>query len=95
MDPSINDVPNVRNSFLNHQIQRSAKVDAPGWVNAADKLGKKSYATAVMKFTKPGAPTLADLSISVIQCLQRSAKVHAPGCVNAAGKLGRSDKQQQ
>ena len=42
-------------------VQRSAEVDAPGCVNAVGKLGKKWYATAVIKFTKPGAPTLADL----------------------------------
>ena len=36
-------------------------VNAPGCVNAAGKLGQKGYATVVIKFTKPGAPTLADL----------------------------------
>ena len=39
-------------------VQGSAKVDAPGCVNAAGKLGRRSD---VMKFTKPGAPTLTVL----------------------------------
>ena len=32
-----------------------------GCVNAAGKLGQISNSAAVIKFTKPGAPTLADL----------------------------------
>ena len=61
--------PSPTLSFLAHScwhssdfetVQRSAKIDAQGCVNDSGKLGQNWKATAVTKFTKPGAPTLAD-----------------------------------
>ena len=42
-------------------VQRWAKVDAPGCVNAAGKVRQKWFATAGANFTKPVASTLAHL----------------------------------
>ena len=53
-------------------LQRSAKVDAPGRVNAAGKLGRSDKLTAVIPFIKPVAQTLAELCID--QALRVSAK---------------------
>ena len=74
----------VKNASL--YLQRSAKVIAPGCVNAAGKVRQKGYARAALKFNIPGAPALAEFCISTYsvamerdeQALQCAVTCHTP-----------------